>query len=150
MDSSHVAIDWSTAGVVPAEPLFELRVRLAPVPLEREWRDRFNDLAKRQALDVRTTPRWGAVELTDETIVVSALEPAADGAIAALLQALVARTNEEIESDRLARIEAERREAEERAERERIARELTERFRTPSAPPPEPAPLPSGPFRAVG
>jgi hypothetical protein len=146
----HVVIDWSTAGVVPAEPLFELRVQLVPVPLEREWRDRFNDLAKRQALDVRAAPRWGSVELTEETIVVSALEPDADRAVAQLLHALVERTNQEIESDRLARIEAERREAEERAERERIAQELTTRFRAPEAPRPERTPLPSSPFRAAG
>jgi hypothetical protein len=148
----RVEIDWSTAVVVPEQPLFELRVRVAPAPVEREWWARFNELAKRQALDVRAEPRWGAVELVEGTIIVTALEPEAHVAVSELLHALVARTNDELEHDRVARLEAERREAEERAERELIAEELTQRFRTapsvqPSAEPVQPRPL--RPFRAV-
>ena len=136
------SIDWATAVVSPSPPLFELRVRVSPDGVDDEWRSRFNELAKRHGLATHRAPRWGAVELVDETIVVVALHPDGDVELKQTLDALAVATNEELERDRLRREEEERRRAEEDAERARIAEELTQRFRRGTAPAAAPEPLP--------
>jgi hypothetical protein len=139
------SIDWSSAVVSPSPPLFELRVRVTPDGVDDEWRSRFNELAKRHALATHRAPRWGAVELAEETITVVALHADGDAELKQTLDALAVATNEELERERLLREEEERRRAEEDAERARIATELTERFRR-GAPPPAASEGPSRPF----
>jgi hypothetical protein len=141
------SIDWSSAVVSPAPPLYALRVRVSPDGVDDEWRGRFNELAKRQALAVHRAPRWGAVELVDETITVGAVQPEGHVELKQTLDALAAATNDEVERERLRREEDERRRAEEEAERERIAQELTERFRS-GAPQPVQIEAPPRPFRS--